>query len=284
MGEHPLDSVGSLTDILQHEDRPSQSRQVGRAEQMGGHGEIGHQQGALGHASAPAHPLEMGHHACEQQGPQPLLTPQGLRGQGGEQRAMHATGLSLGQPRPEQGGDIRKPQQPALGLCQRLLQQPGRPPTAPHAGMQGRGAAQIGGPLGIAACQVAPPPRGQLRTGIDHQPPGGQQGQTSLKPAGLLQGRAGRHRPHPITRAERRRQGKQGHHGRQRAGEGASRGSLELKRVRRCRAAVTGRVRDLARSGCPPPQERPGSALALPSTRASNSSAPSCTWRLKCRP
>ena len=138
VGEHPLDPVGRFPHVLEHQDRAAQGRQVRRAEQVGGHREVGHQERPLRYATAPAHRLEVVHRLAEQQGPQPLNAPGGLGRQGGEQRTVHRADLAPVHPVPEQGGDIGEPQQPPLWLGQRLLQQPRRPPAAPHADPQGR--------------------------------------------------------------------------------------------------------------------------------------------------
>ena len=113
VGEHSLDPVGRLTNVFEHQDRAAQIGQVGGAEQVGGHGEVGRQQRACGHSTTPALALEIGQGLAEQQGPQPLLAPARLGGQGGQQRPVDGPALPLGQLGPEQGGDVGEAQQPA---------------------------------------------------------------------------------------------------------------------------------------------------------------------------
>ena len=243
MGEHPLDPVGRLAHVLQHQNRPLQRRAVGRAEQVGGHRQVGHQQRSLRHAAAPRLARQGRRPLAEQQLPQPLLAPGGLGGQGGQQGAVHGAAAALGQLRPEQGGHIAEAQQPAAGQGQRLLQQPGRPPAPPQTGQQRcrllLRCQQIAAPLGIAAGQVAPAP---LLQGPRHhlQSPAPQHRQAGLQPLqrlGPLQRRAGGRQGHRIARLQRGR-------------------PVQLR--------------------CAHGQR--------PSTRASSSSPPSCTWWLKWRP
>ena len=106
MGQHPFDPIRRFAHIFQHQNRPLQAGQVGRAEQVGGHGEIGHQQRAMGLAAAPALPLQIRQGFPKQQILQPLPTPVWLAGQGGDQRPMDGAALALGQLGPEKGGDI----------------------------------------------------------------------------------------------------------------------------------------------------------------------------------
>jgi hypothetical protein len=84
VGEHAVDAVWGLAHVLQHQDGAPQGGQMGRAQQVGGHGEVGHQQGALGHPAAPALPLQGRRRLAEQQLAQSLLAPGRLRGQRGE--------------------------------------------------------------------------------------------------------------------------------------------------------------------------------------------------------
>ena len=124
LGEHPLDPIGRFAHVLEHQNRAAQGGQMGCSQQVGGHREVGHQQRPLGHATAPAHRLEVVHRFAEQQGPQPLDAPGGLGRQGGEQRPVHRAALAPVHSVPEQGGDIGEAQQPALRLGQGMLQQP----------------------------------------------------------------------------------------------------------------------------------------------------------------
>ena len=162
MGEHPLDPVGGFAHVLQNQDGAAQIGQVGCAQQVGGHGEIGRQQRPFGAAANPALTLQGGEGFAEQHGPQPLLAPGGLGPQGGQQGAVDGAALALGQLGPEQGGDVGKAQQPAAGQGQGLLQQASRAPAPAHAGQQvgapPGGGLQVAAPLLIAAGQVAPAP------------------------------------------------------------------------------------------------------------------------------
>ena len=96
VGEHALDSVWRFAYVFEHQNGAAQIRQIRRTQQVGGHGEVGGQQGACGAAATPALALKVAHGFAKQQAPQPLLAPGGFGGQGGEQRPVDGTSLPLG--------------------------------------------------------------------------------------------------------------------------------------------------------------------------------------------
>jgi hypothetical protein len=58
VGEHPFEAVRRFPHILKHHDRAPQIREMGGAEQVGRHREIGHQQWAFTNPPDPAIPLQ----------------------------------------------------------------------------------------------------------------------------------------------------------------------------------------------------------------------------------
>ena len=218
LGEHALDPIGGLAHVLEDQDGAFEPRQMGGAQQMGGDGEIGHQQWPFGAAAVPADSVQSSHRRTEQQIPQPFLAPGRLGGQGGEHRPVHAAAEALADPVEQQGGDVGEAQQPARGLLQWIFQQAGRAPAATDAGQQGglglgcwARCHQIGQPFWIAAGQVAPAALAEGQRVTDHlQPPALQDLQARLQAVGVLKGRAGGHQSHPIAAAQGGRQGREG--------------------------------------------------------------------------
>ena len=56
VGEHPLDAIGGFAHVFEDQDGAVEIGPMGGAQQVGGHREIGHQQGAFGQSWTPALP------------------------------------------------------------------------------------------------------------------------------------------------------------------------------------------------------------------------------------
>lgn len=209
VGEHPVDAVGGLTHVFKHRNGAFQRRQVGRAQQMGGHREVAHQQRAGAAAPVQALPPQGIGRTAEEELLKPLLAPRGFAGDGGEQRPMNSARCAAGLLAPQEAGAIGKAQQPPRNGLPAPLQQTGRPPAAAGAGPEAATASRgwrplkIRQPLRVFAGKAAPLPQGLVVT-INHEPPAAQHGDACLQRICRREGRTGQHHHGAITGLQQR--------------------------------------------------------------------------------